>query len=186
MIDRLRRMMPTQEAVQRNRWLRWMGPRLLHPQLWTFHRRNVARGVAIGVFFAFLIPIAQIPLSAAFSILLRANLPTAAVATIVNNPLTFPPVYYAAWELGRWMLHWFTPGDTPATPPDFGGEGDVGYWLALMARQLDTIGAPLALGSLTFACVFSAIACALVHWVWIHRVRSRRKLRAGGLSERRP
>jgi len=186
MIDRLRRMMPTKEAVQRNRWLRWMGPRLLHPQLWTFHRRNVARGVAIGVFFAFLIPIAQIPLSAAFSILLRANLPTAAVATIVNNPLTFPPVYYAAWELGRWMLHWFTPGDTPATPPVFGGKGDVGYWLALMARQLDTIGAPLALGSLTFACVFSAIACALVHWVWIHRVRSRRKLRAGGLSERRP
>jgi len=182
MSERLRRMLPTQEAVRHNRWLRWMGPSLLHPQLWTLHRRNVARGAGIGVFFAFLIPIAQIPLSAAFSVLLRAHLPTAALATIVNNPLTFPPVYYAAWELGSWMLRISAPSASFAAgednPSPFRGEGGLDYWTGVMLEHLDTIGLPLALGAITFACVFSAMAYALVHQVWIRRVRARRKLRA--------
>lgn len=56
-------------------------------------------GSAIGVFFAFITPIAQIPLSAAVAVAvaLRANVPSAVVATFVNTPPTFGPVYYAAW-----------------------------------------------------------------------------------------
>jgi uncharacterized protein (DUF2062 family) len=64
MLERLRRLMPTPEAMAANRWLRWLGPRLLHPRLWHMSRRGVALGAAVGVFFAFITPIAQIPLSA--------------------------------------------------------------------------------------------------------------------------
>ena len=77
---------------------------MLHPRLWHVSRRAVALGAAIGVFFAFLTPIAQIPLSAAASIVLRANIPTAVVATLVNSPPTFGPVYYAAWWVGSKVL----------------------------------------------------------------------------------
>ena len=38
------------------------------------------------------------------SVLLRANIPTAIAATLVNTPPTFGPVYYAAWRVGSWML----------------------------------------------------------------------------------
>ena len=100
----LRRRLPTPEQVGRNRWLRWLGPSLLHPRLWHMSRRGIAAGAGIGVFFAFLIPIAQIPLSVGTAVVLRANIPVAIASTLVNNPLTFPPVYYAAWKVGSALL----------------------------------------------------------------------------------
>lgn len=85
MMQRLRRWLPTREQVQANRWLRWLGPRLLHPRLWHFSRRGVAVGAALGVFFGLLIPIAQIPLAAGMAVLLRANLPAAMGSTLVTT-----------------------------------------------------------------------------------------------------
>ncbi|MGL4189515.1 MAG: DUF2062 domain-containing protein, partial [Sphaerotilus sulfidivorans] len=104
MIEQLRRLLPTPEAAASNRWLRWLGPALHHPRLWRASRRAVALGAAIGVFFGFLIPIAQIPVSAAVAVALRANVPSAMASTLVTNPITFPPVYYAAWQVGGWLL----------------------------------------------------------------------------------
>jgi hypothetical protein len=94
--ETLRRLLPDPERVRANRWLRWLGPAVLAPQLWRFTRRSVALGVALGVFFGLLIPIAQIPLSAAAAIVLRANIPTAMASTLVSNPVTYAPLYYAA------------------------------------------------------------------------------------------
>lgn len=189
MIERLKKMMPSQQSMQNNRWLRWMGPGLFHPRLWRMHRKGVALGVGIGVFFAFLIPVVQIPLSAALSILLRANIPAAALATIVNNPLTFPPVYYAAWELGRWILE-FKRRDGPTSqdgvwlnePKLNSGLSEVSKagadgWLDLVLGHMDSIGKPMALGAFIFACLFSLTAYATVQLVWIKRVRMRRASR---------
>lgn len=61
-------------------------------------------GLAVGVFFGLLIPIAQIPAAALVALLLRANIPAAVGSTLVTNPITFPPVYYAAYHLGDWLL----------------------------------------------------------------------------------
>ena len=104
MNERLKRLLPSRESIAANRWLRWLGPTLLHRSLWHMSRRGVALGAAIGVFFAFITPIAQIPLSAALSVMLRANIPTAIAATLVNTPPTFGPVYHAAWRVSSWML----------------------------------------------------------------------------------
>lgn len=100
MIDRLRRHLPTPHDLAANRWLRWIGPRLHHPRLWHMSRRGIAAGMSIGVFFAFLIPVAQIPFSAAVAVAMRANVPTAVASTLVTKPVTFPPVYFAAWKVG--------------------------------------------------------------------------------------
>ena len=85
MIEQLRRLLPTPEAAASNRWLRWLGPALHHPRLWRASRRAVALGAAIGVFFGFLIPIAQIPVSAAVAVALRAHVPSAMASTPVTR-----------------------------------------------------------------------------------------------------
>lgn len=155
------------------------------------HRKGVALGVGIGVFFAFLIPIAQIPLAAVLSMWLRANIPAAALATIVNNPLTFPPVYYAAWELGRWILSLaqhdasaLEIGDNQGSALSTGlsevSQGGTSGWFDLIVGHMDSIGKPMALGALIFACVFSVLGYVLVQLVWIRRVRRRRSNRLLG------
>ena len=183
MFERLRRLMPTPESISGNRWLRWLGPSVLHPRLWHLSRRGVATGAAIGVFFAFITPIAQIPLSAGLSVLLRANVPAAVVATLVNTPPTFGPVYYAAWKLGSWVLGepvdqastpaLLAPDALPAnaTPPPRGN-----WWQRLRATAQD-IGKPLLVGTLIFSVGFSTLAYLLCNGIWHLRVRLKRRRR---------
>lgn len=181
MFERLKRLLPSHESIANNRWLRWMGPALLHRSLWHMSRRGVALGAAIGVFFAFITPIAQIPLSAGFSVMLRANIPTAIAATLVNTPPTFGPVYYAAWRAGSWMLG--EDADTADAPRALrAAEPDADPVTALAEsaaprtwrrywNTVQEVGKPLLLGALVFAVVFSALAYALVNLAWHWRVR---------------
>ncbi len=115
MIRRIAQSLPTRESIQANRWLRWMGPALAHPRLWHMSRKGIAAGLALGLFFGLLVPIAQIPLAATAAVVLRANLPVAIGSTLVTNPVTFGPVYYGAYKLGDWLLH---RGDGPVRSPD--------------------------------------------------------------------
>jgi uncharacterized protein (DUF2062 family) len=52
---------------------------------------------------AFLVPIGQFICAALLAIPTRANVPVAAAATLVTNPITFPPIYYAAYRLGFFL-----------------------------------------------------------------------------------
>lgn len=188
LLERLRRLMPSRETLEGNRWLRWLGPSLLHPRVWHLGRRTVALGAAVGVFFAFITPIAQIPLSAAVSVLLRANVPAAVVGTLVNTPPTFGPVYYAAWKLGAWALQ--EPLDEAHRPAALGGAAaapavadaaspPAGWW-ARSVSTVQAVGKPLLVGTLIFSVVFSVLAYALVSGVWQWRVRVRRRQRLAG------
>src|SRR5690606_40649660 len=102
--QRIQRWLPSEEKLRANRSLRWMGPLLRRPWLCHLSRRRVAAGAAIGVFFGFLLPVMQIGAAAGVSILLRANLPVAAAATLVSNPLTYVPIAIAAYQTGAWIL----------------------------------------------------------------------------------
>jgi uncharacterized protein len=193
MPGRFERWLPTPAQVAGNRWLRWMGPALHHPRLWHVSRRGVALGVAIGIFFGFLIPIAQIPVSAAAAVLLRANVPTAVASTLVTNPITFPPIYYAAWKVGGALL-----GEDPSKPPpplpgttDHGAgrgapdvapavAGDEGWWAGAL-RHIGSVGRPLLLGLALFAVVGGLSVYGIIHLAWVVQVRlkRRRRLRDG-------
>ncbi|MDO9012883.1 MAG: DUF2062 domain-containing protein [Gallionella sp.] len=67
--------------------------------------------MALGVFFGLLIPIAQIPLTVAAAIVMRANVPAAAASTLITNPITFGPIYYGAYWLGAWVTSEDAPVD---------------------------------------------------------------------------
>lgn len=166
MMQRLRRWLPTREQVQANRWLRWLGPRLLHPRLWQFSRRAVAIGAALGVFFGLLIPIAQIPFAAGMAVLLRANLPAAMGSTLVTNPVTFAPVYVLAHRLGATLLG---EPDTPLPdlddPEPVGVDAAAGWWQSAWQGLL-ALGKPLLLGLCILAVLAGLLTYALIMLFW--------------------
>ncbi len=169
LLDRLTHLVPTREQLASKRCLRWLGPLLLDPQLWRWSRRGVARGVSIGVFFGLLIPVAQIPLAVITAIALRACVPAAVTSTFVTNPVTFAPVYYAAYRLGMWITA--DPAAAVEQPNVVASEEETGLW-----QSLGDIGWPLLVG-LTISATVAALCCHLtIHlvWRWLEHRRQRR------------
>ncbi len=182
-----KRVMPDHERVRKNRWLRWLGPGLFDPRLWHFRRRSVAAGVALGVFFGLLIPVAQIPASAAAAFFLRANLPAAIGSTLITNPLTVAPIYVLAHRLGSHLLDEDNGGEARALvlaseagsyqPPEL----HAGGWQRVR-DNLASVGRPLMLGLAIFATGAGIAVYLLILLAWrLHVIRAwqhRRERRA--------
>ena len=98
----LTRHMPTREEMQRSRWIKPFGSRVLASEYWRFTRRSVPRGVAVGLWFGIfaLIPGIQIIGSALLSLPFRANIPLAAAMTFLTNPFTTPFLLAASYFVG--------------------------------------------------------------------------------------
>ena len=157
----LARHIPAREQLARNRFLRWLEPFLHHTHLWVWSRHGVALGVAIGVFFGLLIPIAQIPFSVGAAVVLRANVPAAAASTLVTNPITFAPVYYAAYRVGARL----SGADVEAAPdlpvPLTGDADERPLW-----QRIGDVGTPLITGLAVFACSAGLGIYLLINLVW--------------------
>lgn len=161
-----KRLLPTREQVESNRWLRWLGPSLQHPRLWHFSRRGVAIGVALGVFFGLLIPVAQIPFAAGMAVLLRANLPAAMSSTLVTNPVTFAPVYVLAHRLGATLLgEPQTPLPDLESPEPVGIDADASGWQVAWQGLL-ALGKPLLLGLTILAVTAGLLIYSLIMLFW--------------------
>jgi uncharacterized protein (DUF2062 family) len=165
--------LPSPQALQGNRWLRWIGPALHHPRLWHLNRRGVALGLALGLFFGLLIPIAQIPLAGGAAVLLRANVPMAVASTLVTNPVTFGPVYYAAWRTGSAILG----DDGRARPAAAQSETTQGSGWEHTWQRIEQAGRPLLLGLAIFATGFGLLGYLLVTLGWRLKVVLTRRRR---------
>ncbi|MBW8317683.1 MAG: DUF2062 domain-containing protein [Hydrogenophaga sp.] len=182
MKKRLKAWLPSSDSIRNNRWLRWLGPTLHHPRLWHFSRKGIAMGLALGIFFGLLVPVAQMPLSAAAAVILRANLPMAVASTLVTNPVTFGPVYYGAYRVGKAVL-----GEPPLTEAQASAlleravktqqaEG----WkdrLEGALRRLATAGKPLVVGLAIVATVSGLAVYFIISAIWTLRVRWSRSRR---------
>lgn len=170
LLERLRARIPTREQISRNRWLAWLGPWLHQPKLWHWSRRGVAMGVALGVFFGLLIPVAQIPLSVAAAVLLRANVPAAVASTLVSNPLTFAPIYYGAYRLGAWVT------GEKAQPKDIEviGAQEIENTLSLWQR-IAALGKPLVVGLCITAVLMGLLSYGLISLMWRWRTVAKRR-----------
>lgn len=182
MKNKLKAWLPKPETLQNNRWLRWMGPVLNHPRLWHFSRKGIALGLALGIFFGLLIPVAQIPFAATVAVILRANVPMAVASTLVTNPITFGPVYYGAYRLGSAILGEPPPDKPTAAALDAAqtehartqGAGD--RWRRWL-EQLTTVGKPLMVGLAVVATASGLAMYGLVSTIWILRTRWTRRKR---------
>jgi uncharacterized protein len=175
MRDWIRHRLPTEDTLKAHPSLRWMGPLLRRPWLWRLNRRSVAIGAGIGVFFGFMVPVLQIAGAAVFAALLRANLPVAAFATLVSNPLTYAPIGVLAYQTGAALL-----GE--AVAPEAIQALDEVEELAPVVQdgwfdKLQAIGKPLILGLAVFAVVGGIGTWAMVHLAWTVGVQAKRRRR---------
>lgn len=163
LIQRLRSLAPSRDRLEANPVLRVLAPGLSNPRLWHWSRRGVAAGGAAGLFIGLLIPVAQIPLAAALAVALRVNVPVAAVSTLITNPLTVLPIYYAAYRLGAWATGASVPGALSLSDR-------TAVW-----ENLGTIGLPLFTGLGIAATCLALAGYFLISQVWIWRVASKRQ-----------
>jgi uncharacterized protein (DUF2062 family) len=143
----LRRHIPSRETVDSWRLLRPFARHLRRPDLWQLNRRSVPRAVALGLGVGVIIPFMHVVIAVILAIPVRANVAIAGAFTLVVNPLTIPPMYYAAYRIGSWELSHEALTD-PATAEQASGE------LGRMLFWLHEASGPIALGVLTIA--FSA------------------------------
>ena len=142
-------------------------------------------GVALGIFFGLLIPVAQIPVSAAAAVMLRANLPMAVASTLVTNPVTFGPVYYGAYRLGKRVLGGRDVSEGEAAqvlsgghdePPEVKRKGlreRTAHWFG----HLRGVGKPLAVGLAIIASVSGLTVYFLISGIWVLKTRWTRRKR---------
>jgi uncharacterized protein (DUF2062 family) len=161
----LRRFLPHPHRVREHRLLAWLGPALHHHHLWHVSREGIARGVAIGGFFGFLIPVGQIPAAAIFCVLLRANIPVAIIGTFVTNAFTFAPIYYAAYRLGLFLMGADTAEAATLAAFDASAQDVVG-WFRFWYERLLEFGKPLFIGLAAMACAFAIASYFLINWAW--------------------
>lgn len=96
--------MPTRDDMERNKYLAPIAHRFGRSELWRFTRRSVPRGVALGLFAGFIIPVGQIFLAAFMALPTRANVPVAALTTFLTNPFTLPFWIWVANRVGNFVL----------------------------------------------------------------------------------
>jgi uncharacterized protein len=156
----------------RGQW--WLAPfnHLLHdPNLWVIRRRNVVPAFALGLFVAYLPFPGHMLIAALLALALRVNLTVAAITTLVSNPFTMGPMYYAAFELGRRLLR--------QAPRTF--EFEMSFdWLF---DRFVYIWQPLTLGSVLLGAILSLVGFIALDLLWRASISDylarRRKKRAG-------
>lgn len=166
----IRKNTPTREGMAENKYLAPIAHRFLSPELWRFTRRSVPRGVALGLFAAFIIPLGQIFLSAFLALPTRANVPLAALVTFVTNPFTLPFWLVIANRIGDFALRW------DATAPAIASaKAGSGTWVWLMEAY--QVAGATVVGYLVLSLVTPVIGYVVSGWVWravVSRKRARR------------
>jgi len=175
--DTIRRYMPTREQMARNRWLAPIAHRFLSPELWRFTRRSVPRGVALGLFSAFIIPLGQIFLAAFLALPARANVPVAAAVTFVTNPLTYAFWILIANRVGNFMLQ------IDAATAGYASERLENSWWQAFVDFFQMAGVTVV-GFLVMAIVSAALGYVLSSAVWRVLVARRRAKRLALMEAR--
>ena len=161
------RHIPTRETIHRYRVLRPFARHLSHNSLWRMNRRSVPRAVALGLFVAVIIPVMHTAIAAILAIPTRANVAIAAAFTLVVNPVTIPPLYYAAYRIGSWELHHDATLVDPHAAERFSSE------LSRLLFWIHQASGSIAVGVLPIAAAAAAVGYVLAALIWRYWTRSR-------------
>ena len=159
---KLRAKVPSHDEIFASRWLKPLAPYFNKPYFWVGSRRKVALAVGIGLFAGMMPGPTQMLTALLLAYVLRANLPVSLVTTLYTNPLTYLPLYYAAYELGWYVLAGQN-GESMMSFADWKQAMENGaelrHALAEQARYL-LVGVPMLSGSL------AVVGYVLVRVVW--------------------
>lgn len=169
--------MPSREEMAQNKYLAPIAHRFLSPELWRFTRRSVPRGVALGLFAGFIIPLGQVFLAAFLALPARANVPLAAATTFVTNPFTLPFWLYVANRTGSLVLNVDFPVGANAANELASNTG--------MLAELWEVAGVTAFGFIVLAVVTAALGYLVSGFVWRLVIARRRKRRLANARARR-
>ena len=145
---------PNPDNIKNRPGLKFLGALLHDPNLFHMNRHSVSVAFAIGLFMAFMPMLGQMPAAALVAFCLRANLPIAVALVWISNPVTIPPIFFATYEFGRWVL------DSPAM------HFSVELSWEWFSSELRNFWKPLLVGSLIIASFFSAIGYFGIQLFW--------------------
>lgn len=167
----------SRETLAAHPWLKPVAHHLLAPGLWHVQHEAVARGVAIGLFWAFALPVAQMLAAAIHCIWWRGNIPVAVGATLVTNPFTIGFWLWLAYKLGSLILglapHEVAKGSAALEAVSTSAGFDVLAWL-------QRFGWPAVLGMAIFAVVGAVGGYVVVNLIWRLRVWFKRRIQRHG------
>ncbi|GAB1257240.1 DUF2062 domain-containing protein [Aurantivibrio plasticivorans] len=152
----IKRWIPDAATFKERPGLRFLGVLLHDPNLFHLNRHSVSVAVFVGIFSAFLPFFGQTPVAAMLALIFRCNLPIAVLLVWISNPITIPPIFYATYEIGRWVL------DKPEV--DFSIE----LTWTWFNNEFLQIWKPLLTGSLMCGILFGALGylCMQAFWYW--------------------
>lgn len=164
----IRKYFPDAATLKAHPSLRWLGNSLDDANIWHLNRQSVARAVLIGLFLAFIPLPTQMLMAACAALWFKANLPVSVGLVWITNPLTFAPMFYAAYRVGAWLL---------GIPPESADHLTIEWVWSLLSNGWQ----PLILGSLVCGLV-SAICgyftvIGLWHWQVVKRWQERKRRR---------
>ncbi|WP_324827083.1 DUF2062 domain-containing protein [Qipengyuania zhejiangensis] len=180
--DWIRVRMPTREQMAENRYLQPIAHRFLTPELWRFTRRSVPRGVALGIFAGFIIPVGQIFLAAFMALPARANVPLSALVTFITNPITFPFWAWVANRVGVFILK-VDLGMTGGAATDEIASGRWAWFLELFEGAGVTVLVTV-FGFIVLAIVGAAVGYLLAGFIWRFMVANKRRRRLRAMEKR--
>jgi len=150
----IQRFSPKPETLQNHPHLKHLGEALQNPNLWHLNRRNACGAVAIGLFCAWLPIPFQMVLASILAISFSVNLPLSVALVWLSNPFTMPPIFYAAYRLGAYILN------EPLV--DFHVHLSF-HWLAEM---FETIAPSLLLGCVILGTINAALGYFSLSLLW--------------------
>ncbi len=150
----IQRFLPEHHHFKEHKHLQFLGEHLHNPNLWHLNRRSAALAFAVG-FFCMYLPIpGQMIMAAILALLVGANLPVSVVLVWITNPVTMPPMFYAAYMVGAWIL-----GVESNISPDL-------FTMGGAVHELGHIWWPLLLGSLILGTLLAGVGYAGIRTAW--------------------
>jgi len=161
----LLRFIPNREKIKGIKALEFLGDKLHRPNLWHFNRRSVSMAFAIGLWAMYTPPLPwQMAIAGVLAIYFNANLPISVALVWITNPVTWLPLYYAAYEVGSLAL----------------GRGSFQFeqfsHLFSIEKALE-LGAPLLLGCFILMNLGAALGYFGVQFLWRRSVMRRLMIR---------
>lgn len=176
-----RKLMPSRNRLEREK-AGWLTRFISHPRAWHLNRHSVSRGLAIGMFWAWIPIPMQTPFACFFSWKLKGNVPLAFACCWVSNPLTMLPAIWLCYHIGLFVT-WSEPtgflDEIKRTMTRIEHEGfltGIRSFFGFMWQNLGMVY-PFLVGSLVFSSLNAVIvffgAHALWRWNLVRRWRKR-------------
>lgn len=147
---------------------------LTHPIYFSTSRRGIGGGLWIGLFIGLLPLPAHTFIAILGALLLRVNVPVAAVTTWITNPVTVVPIFYFNYKLGALLLNI----PVEVIPDDIS--------LDWVMEEIEQRWKPLVYGSLVMAVSVASVVYLMTSVAWhlltMRRYRSRHSRSVGNIK----